>query len=272
MKNKSNLMNILIIISSILIITLVVLVLFLYKELKLVKINDNKVKVITNKYDINEYEIISFDFKNAKVNYKVTDKEKLIIKQKGKTSNFLINTSVDNNYFKIKEKQSSYFIKTSYEIYIPISYKNKINIINGFSNTNISDLNNELYINNNSGNVKINNIKNINMDNVSGNVFINKVKSITFNSSTGNIRINYLSGNSNITTITGDVKINSFLVSSNSFIETTSGDIDITVDKKSKCFYKVKNQSGDNKISKNKCNGENNILKLTSITGNIIVE
>ena len=110
------------------------------------------------------------------------------------------------------------------------------------------------------------------MDNVSGNVFINKVKSITFNSSTGNININNVSGNCNITTITGDVKINSFLVSSNSFIETTSGDIDITVDKKSNCFYKVKNQSGDNKISKNKCNGENNILKLTSITGNIIVE
>ena len=53
MKNKSNLMKILIIISLILITSLIVLVLFLYKELKMVKVDINKTRVITKNYDIN---------------------------------------------------------------------------------------------------------------------------------------------------------------------------------------------------------------------------
>ncbi|MBQ1496394.1 MAG: DUF4097 family beta strand repeat protein [Bacilli bacterium] len=272
MKNKSNLMKILIIISLILITSLIVLVLFLYKELKMVKVDINKTRVITKNYDINKFEEISFDFKNAKVNYFSTDKDKLIIKQSGKTDSLLINIKETKKHLKIKEKQSSYFIKTNYEILIPSSYKNKINIINGFSNTKISNISNELYVNNNSGNVTITNINDLTMDNVSGSVFIDKVRNIVFNSSTGNINIDYLRGNTNITTITGDIKIDLFYVDSNSFIETTAGDINITVDKKSNCFYKVKNQSGDNRLNKKKCTGENNILKLTNITGNIIVE
>lgn len=272
MKNKSKLMRLLITIFVFLILVLLLVIIFLFKKITNLKLENSKpkVQVVTKKYAINNYEDIVFDFRNANVKFELTDSEKLIIKQKGKTGMYLINVSSNRNKLTLKEKQTNYFLKTKFTIYIPRIYEEKIDIINAFSNIEICSLENEIEINNNAGNLNIKDVKDITIENVSGTISINKVyENIDFNSSTGDLTINSLTGKCNITTITGDVKINKFEILSNSFLETTSGDINIKVDKNSICKLKVKNQSGENKINKKKCNNKNNLLEIKNITGNV---
>lgn len=275
MKNKSKLMKLLITVFVFLILVLLLVIIFLVKRISNLKLDNSKpkVQVVTKKYVVKNYEDIVFDFRNANVKFELTDSEKLIIKQKGKTGMYLINVSSNKNKLNIKEKQTNYFLKTKFTVYIPRIYEEKIDVINAFSNIEICSLENELEINNNAGNIKLKDINDVTVENVSGTIRINKVfENIDFNSSTGDLIINSLTGKCNITTITGDVKISNFEILSNSFFETTSGDINIKVDKNSICKLKVKNQSGKNKINKKKCNSKDNLLEIKNITGNVNID
>lgn len=275
MKNKSKLMKLLITVFVFLILVLLLVIIFLVKRISNLKLDNSKpkVQVVTKKYVVKNYEDIVFDFRNANVKFELTDSEKLIIKQKGKTGMYLINVSSNKNKLNIKEKQTNYFLKTKFTVYIPRIYEEKIDVINAFSNIEICSLENELEINNNAGNIKLKDINDVTVENVSGTIRINKVfENIDFNSSTGDLIINSLTGKCNITTITGDVKIGKFEILSNSFFETTSGDINIKVDKNSICKLKVKNQSGKNMINNKKCNSKDNLLEIKNITGNVNID
>lgn len=275
MKNKSKLMKLLITVFVFLILVLLLVIIFLVKRISNLKLENSKpkVQVVTKKYVVKNYEDIVFDFRNANVKFELTDSEKLIIKQTGKTGMYLINVSSNKNKLNIKEKQTNYFLKTKFTVYIPRIYEEKIDVINAFSNIEICSLENELEINNNAGNIKLKDINDVTVENVSGTIRINKVfENIDFNSSTGDLIINSLTGKCNITTITGDVKIGKFEILSNSFFETTSGDIKIKVDKNSICKLKVKNQSGKNMINKKKCNSKDNLLEIKNITGNVNID
>ena len=275
MKNKSKLMKLLITVFVFLILVLLLVIIFLVKRISNLKLDNSKpkVQVVTKKYVVKNYEDIVFDFRNANVKFELTDSEKLIIKQKGKTGMYLINVSSNKNKLNIKEKQTNYFLKTKFTVYIPRIYEEKIDVINAFSNIEICSLENELEINNNAGNIKLKDVNDVTVENVSGTIRINKVfENIDFNSSTGDLIINSLTGKCNITTITGDVKIGKFEILSNSFFETTSGDIKIKVDKNSICKLKVKNQSGKNMINKKKCNSKDNLLEIKNITGNVNID
>ena len=256
MKNKSELMFLLKVIIFMLVIILFILVYFLYKTINTssVKEKENIIQKrnIVKKYNIDNVELIDIEFKNYEVTYKRTNKEKLIIKQSGKANKICVE-------------------KKKFIVYIPNSYMGKIVITNGFNNIKIDGFN-EIKLDNNAGNVTFYNVDIIDLKNVSGNVSIRgELNQIKGSSSTGNITINRIYGKSDIETITGDIIINNFYIEDESYIETTAGNIEINVDKKSNCRFKY-NSKSEYKITKDKCKNGKNDLNLKNVTGNIIIK
>ena len=278
MKKTKTIMKILIMVSIVLILTLLVLIIFLFKKIQGLEdkdIKQNKViknHVIKKEYSINNIDGISFDFMNSKVFYHSYDEEKILIKQKGKTSSYLVNKNINSNKLYFSESTTSIFGKIEFNIYIPKKYLNTISIKNGFGNIKIDDFNNFLLIDNNAGNVFINNTFDINIKNVSGMVKVNNINGmLTLYSSTGDIFINELDGSSEMETITGNININNFKITNKSNIYTTSGDLSINIDNESDCLFKyTKNENY--KITKKKCKKGKNIFSIKNVTGNVVIK
>ncbi|MBQ6476837.1 MAG: DUF4097 family beta strand repeat protein [Bacilli bacterium] len=275
MSNQDKLLYILKVVFIILLLLLVLLSLFLVKHIFNIgnkeKKTINKVRVIERKYDVNNINNVIFNFKNFEVKYIISNDEKIVVKQKGKTNKFYVDGKKNNKVLNIEESILDIFDKKTYKIYIPKKYTGKIKIINGFGNIEISKINN-LELENNSGNVRIKDAKTINLVNVSGNVIIKgKTDRVVAYSTTGDLIISKLGSSCNIETITGDININNFRVSDYSRVESTSGNITLKLSKNSNC--RLDYQKNDtHQIKNNKCiNGENE-LKVKNVTGNIVIK
>lgn len=269
MSNK--ILKILKLIFFILIILLIIVIFFLFK-----KISNNKTirkesrSSFIKEYKIDNIELLTFDFKNVEVNYLSTNNNKLVIKQSGKSNNYLVHETRTSNKLNIKEISTNIFVKTSYKIYIPKTYINKINIINGFNNIKIDNMNNDLVVDNNSGNVTIGKTNNITVKNVSGNIIIKMTNTASITSTTGDIVIDNLLNSANIDTITGDITINRFYLKNDSYLESTSGNIYIKLNKDSMCKLNVNSEVSD--ISKRVCLEGNNLLTVNNTTGEVQIK
>lgn len=278
MEKSKSIIKILTMIFMFLIITLIVLIIFLFKKIQVLEKSDTKQNLIKNNhvikkdYSIKNIDGISFDFMNSKVFYHSYNEDKIVIKQKGKTSSYLVNKKIDSNKLYFSESTTSIFGKVEFNIYIPKKYLNTISIKNGFGNIKIDDFNNFLLIDNNAGNVLINDTFDINIKNVSGMVKINNIKGIlTLYSSTGDIFINEIDGSSNIETITGSITIKNFKITDKSSIYSTSGDLSIKVDNASDCMFKYTKNENYN-ITKKKCKKGKNIFSIKNVTGNVVIK
>lgn len=279
MKNKSSIMKLLIMIFVMLVITLLVLVIFLVKRIQGLekqekdnKKNYNKIHIIKKEYNIDTIDGLYFDFMNAKVYYYSTDNDKMTIKQTGRSTSNLYNKKINNNKLYISESNKNIFGKTIFKIYIPNKFMNTISIKNGFGNIKIDSFNNYLIIDNNAGNVMLENTIDIDISNISGSVNVNNIKGLlNLTSSTGDIFIDKLEGNCDIETITGNLKIDDFVITDKSRIETTSGDLNIKVNKESDCLFRYTKNENYN-ITKKKCNNGKNVLTLKNVTGNIVIK
>ena len=164
-------------------------------------------------------------------------------------------------------------IKTTIKIYIPSEYSKSIKIKNGFGNLRLDSFENDIDIENNAGNVVVKKINNLKIKSVSGNINVKSIRnSLSVSSSTGDILIDYATGKINIDTIIGDVIINKYLINRDSIIETTSGNINIKIDKNSKCLLDINSENEYNKISKKVCKSKNNYLRIKNVSGEVIVK
>lgn len=276
MKNKSKIMKYLIMFFVFLVLSLIVLIFFLFGKIKSLEKDKTEKKVIhntviTKSYSVKDIEKLIFDFKNSNVNYISYNEDKILIKQSGKTDTFFINKNKNQYELSLSESGTNIFAKVKYKVYIPSSYINKIDIKNGFGNISIDSLKNDLSIDNNAGKVSIGNINNIYIKNVSGIVNINKTNNIDVISSTGDIIIDSIGNMCNIETITGDITINKFKINMDSKIESTSGNIILKVDKESSCKFKY-SKNENYSITKKKCIDGLNILTIKNVTGNVIIK
>ncbi len=275
MKNKSIVMKILVVASIILILLLFVVVFSLIKIIIPEKTKKEEGRIITKSFSIDEIEDISFNFKKANSNFEISDEEKLVIVQKNKETKFFLNYK--KNSKKIYFEEDSYIInphKEKYTIYIPKNYVNKINIVNGFGKLTVTGIINNLYINNNSGDLKLKNIRNVKIKDVSGNVFFENAEgTIEVESSTGNIEMKNVIGIMNIESIAGDVELIDLDITGDSRFENVSGDITIKMKEQAICTINYSNESGKNYIDEKVCiDGLNlNLLKINNITGKIKV-
>lgn len=184
----------------------------------------------------------------------------------------------DNNVFNIFKKKNRVLVK------LPEDYKDKLNInvttgdvkIKSFKNLKsniivqtgdiIAELLDEAIIDSKTGDIKIDNINKINCNNTTGDIKINMINDAFINSKTGDVKINELNNSSDITVITGDVKVSNATINEDSFIKVTTGDVKIA--SYSGAFIETSNNIGDVKINNNNRNHEKT-LKITSNIGDI---
>lgn len=274
MKNKSFVMKILVI-GSILLVLLLLIVIFSLIKLFIPKKQEKpkvEKKIISESYELEDIENISFDFKKSNSIFEISDDENLVIVQNSKEERFFINLKKKNKQLVFEE--DSYIInpqKKKYTIYLPKNYLNKITIINGFGDVTLSDVVNFIDINNNAGNITLENISSIKIKDVSGDISIkNAVGDLEIASSTGDITIDNMMGNIKGESITGDITVTKYSVIGDSYFENVSGNIVLGLEE-SICKIDYSNENGKTKIDNEVCKGDFNILKIKNITGMIKV-
>ena len=96
------------------------------------------------------------------------------------------------------------------------------------------------------GDIKIDNINKLTTDLKTGDVKIQNIKEINAKVKTGDVKINSLNGYVNITSNTGDVKIQDAIIYKNSKIDSRVGDVKINNIKG--CYINAKTRIGDTKV------------------------
>ena len=272
MKNKSLIMKILII-GSILLFILLFIVIFALIKLFIPKVENMDTKrIISQSYEIDNIEEISFDFRKANSVFVIDeDNDELLIVQEYKEEQFYLDYKKSKN--KISFVENSYLMnpqKKKYTIYIPKKYMNKINIINGFGEIEVSNIINDLNLNNNSGKITLDTIGNIYIKDVSGDISIkNIIGNIEGVTSTGDVTIKDIEGSINMETITGDITLVGSNLKEESKFESISGDIILDISNTTNCIINYSNETGKTKIDENICIEGEIPINVKNVTGMI---
>ena len=169
-------------------------------------------------------------------------------------------------------------VGTRYEIYLPNTYTKNltINEISGDITINELDINlNNLSLNTTSGdieinnNIKANNIRidtksgeiqtnnieanNANIESISGDLYLKSLtsKDIYMHTISGEVEVNKIVGKLDIKTTSGDIEIDNFTIKGNSKINSTSGEINVNLNKNSHCNVLLNSVSGDKNLPNN---------------------
>lgn len=184
-----------------------------------------------------------------------------------------LEVATDNDILAIKYKDKSCIgICINYEmakiiVYLPKEYNQLINLKNNYGDIEVANLKqatinidedcgdvkidqaNKVDINNNYGDIKINSVTNANIDEDCGDVEIRKVSSITAKNNFGNINIGAILDYVKLNVDCGDINIDNLNITKNSSIKNNYGDI--KVKKTNDIFIDSHVDLGDNKVKKN---------------------
>lgn len=269
MNNKSIIMKILVSCIVALFLALFIVVFSLIKTIMPKKQVVDTKEIITQEYSLENIENLSFNFKKSNVIFMTTNEEKLKITQDFKEEKFYLNNR--NNGLKISFEEDNYIInskKKKYIIYVPESYQNSINIVNGFGSIKISGIGNDIEINNNSGKLTLDEIGNVKITDVSGNIFIaNIIGNVQAKTSTGDIKIENIIGSINAETIAGNIEVINFDVLDVSDFENISGNIVIDMSESSMCMVNYSSENGKVEIDENVCLVGFNLINVKNVTG-----
>lgn len=232
-------------------------------------------------YPVENIEKIVVSTPRADVRVFRTDDEDIKIIQKAsrkvKEKDLFVAT-VDSDTLEIKDQRSGICIgfcflpSIVYEIYIPNSYQNEISItttsgdikINAleeqYSNIKLVSvsgdikldgriLTDKLNLKTTSGDIQIGYVKStsINMNSVSGDIEGGTIESneTTIKTTSGDIELDWISGEIEATSVSGDIELEYFNPIGNSNFKTTSGEIEVMLDKNASVKMHGDSVSGD---------------------------
>lgn len=257
------------------------------------------------KYDLKEIKDLKFSFVSSDVKFLVSEDDQLRVVQYGnkKSKEFIDNVS--SNSIEISDDTKMNFIffnfqyGSRYEIYLPSSYSNNLDIrtVSGEINLddfklNLKDFNikttsgdisidsiiesKDTQIKSVSGEIRINELTNSDsiIKTTSGNINIDKLKSkdITMSSISGELELGNIEGILDLNTTSGDISINNFKMLDSSDISTISGEVRIGMDADNNCIVTTHSLSGDSDIRTNKFGSKQYDLNIKTTSGDIRVD
>lgn len=294
MKNKSTI--IIICLLSTIIIALILLMIFFIKKNHdygfIRKYSDTIKELAVDKIYENNYNKIIIDTEASDIEIKKSQNETTQLKIYSEKEQ--VELTEDTSELKIKVKTTPCkFLCLNFnkkiskiELYIPENYDKEIKIENSYGDIDIEsfkslninieedagnikiDTANIANINNNYGNIKINEIKEGKLKSSAGNIEINKVENINITNNYGNTEIKEINEFVKINSDAGDIKIDNINITKDSSIETNVGKIKI--ENINEIYVETSTDLG--KISINKNYRESEItLTLESNVGDITV-
>lgn len=272
--------------------------------------NNTNTIVKEQSYTIDGKDQININLISSDIEIKVKDQEELEIKQyssKNLEEKYLFKENNNESQINIEEEFNRKFIfaiftpNIRYEIIIPKKYQENIdvNTISGdieftpqntnliYKNFKLSSTSGDILLKDNlktnnmtlktvSGEIDTNNIdtKELLITSTSGDITLEKIetKNSKIKTISGSIEIESITGKIKANTVSGDVDINNLLVTNNSSITTTSGDIDIKIDETSTCIINTKTVSGDVDSINNTGKDSNLVLELKTTSGDISID
>ncbi len=229
------------------------------------------------KIDLTDIEKLKFELDSSDVNVFFTEESELKVIQysykelKGDEEFKVDKTSSNITIRKKNNIHFSFFYvnKIVLDVYIPKMYEKEldINAVSGDIKTNDNLKFKDLKIYSTSGDIEMGDIEadNINIETVSGQIELKKLESdvtklktvsgdisvesakgeIEAKSVSGNIEIEKIDGNVELTSTSGDIESQDFKITGKSIIKTTSGNVDMYINKESNCQIKAKSTSGN---------------------------
>ena len=293
MKNKK------LIITFIILLSLIAIALIIF-FIGLVK-NDFKLPYFKSNYNVSNNLVIDKNYNQLfnKINLNLDEADIYIKKSEtndtrvaiyGNKENFTIND--DNNTLEIKSKKENCigfcFNKkiSKVDIYLPADYDKEININNNYGNIKIEEFNkaimnidedcgdveiqsgNIVNVKNQYGDININKVNKSKIEEDCGDVSINKVNSVTVKNSYGDTKITNINKYLNIKNDCGDIELGNVNLTKNSYIKNDYGDIEI--DYTNKIFIDATTDLGDIEVKDN-FNKSDITLKIKNDCGDINV-
>ncbi len=120
-----------------------------------------------------------------------------------------------------------------------------------------------------SGDLKIGHIKDAKINTTSGNIEIDSIGNLEGKTTSGDIKSGSISNKLNIESVSGDIKIQDFLMKENSYIKTVSGDV--TILNGENMYIEASTTSGDVDTKANDRFAEKT-LKIKTTSGDITVQ
>lgn len=209
-------------------------------------------------YELNEFNNIKIDTYNFDIEIKENDNNNVkleVFSTKGKKTD----SSINNNTLNISNKEKL-------DLCIGFCFNPSEKIVLYLP----KDINIDINVDTNSGDLKIDEFENVNLilESDSGDLYAKFLNSVNANLDSGDIKIvkvNIL----NAETDSGDILVDEFNISNNSSIKTDSGDVVIRSITDS--FVDAKSDSGDIKI-KNSNRYSKNELRIRTDSGDIVVK
>lgn len=230
--------------------------------------------------DISDVEVEEKDINNIKIEfYSNTDKEEHSVTENG--NNIEIS-------FKVKRKFQIFSFGKSpvVKVYVPNNYSKLIKInskvgdvrINSLPNADlevklttgdvkVKEINNA-DVNGRTGDIKIGTVNKLNANITTGDIKVETVTDIEAKTNTGDIKIDTINNSLTLSTNTGDVKIENAAINENGKI--TSGTGDVRIRSISGCYIEGSTKVGDMHINNNDRKSDI-VLKITSRVGDIDV-
>ena len=227
--------------------------------------------------DLTDIEKLKIELESSDVNVIFTEENELkVIQYSNKElkgdEEFKVDKSSSN--ITIREKNKIHFSffninKIVLDIQIPKNYEKEldINTVSGYIKTNDNLKFKNLKVHSTSGDIEMGDIEadNINIETVSGDINLKKLENnvtklktvsgdisvesakgeIEAKSVSGNIEIEKIDGNVELTSTSGDIESQDFKITGKSIIKTTSGNVDMYINKESNCQIKAKSTSGN---------------------------
>ena len=242
------------------------------KEINTLKDLDIKTNVVDISIEENDTNTIKVElYSDNPTNYEITENEnniKVVLEEKKKVGLYLFR----------KVPKVKIFMPTNYNRNIVVnSTVGDVKIAN-FSNAtlnaklDVGDLKikqiKDATVNSRIGDIKIDKVNILKSDLKTGDIKVQYVNNITAKVKTGDTKIENLNGYANITSNTGDVKIEDAIINKNSKIESRVGDVKIRNIKG--CYINAKTRVGDTNVE-NKERKSNIELTITNDIGDIKV-
>lgn len=218
--------------------------------------------------------IKDLDIKTDVADIIITDEDRQTIKVE-LYSDYVKNYEIteEGNKIKVVFEQKTkgifnFFKKSPYvKIYVPKNYNNNILVDSNVGDVKIENLKyasltakvntgdikikeiDNAVVNVNTGDVKIEKVNKLTSDMGTGDLKITSVNELVSKNKTGDVKINEVNGFIDITSTTGDIKIETANITKNSKIISNTGDIKIQ--NTNGCFVEGKTNVGDNDINNN---------------------
>lgn len=254
MKNKSITILFIFILAIMAIAIILLLVFLLFGKGESFFNNNLNSTLLLNEYYNEKIETIHIESISSDVTLKETEESQIHVEIYGKEKE-VVESKLENEILNISKKGKMFcfgfcFFKEEIIVYVPKDVVLNIEIKTTSGDIEMNSIKgNDVNLNSTSGDLKLGEVNRAELYSTSGDIVLEKANITNAKTTSGDIFLNNIEKQVEAVSVSGNVKIGSLYIESNSKIKTTSGDV--SIEKMGDVYIETSTVSGDIHISNN---------------------